>query len=223
MALETQTPPGISEIHLWQIDASVLPAAPALSRPEAERAERRLGAARVEFIAAHDGLRRIIASYLDCEPQGVALRCDPGEPPHLASGAIELSLSHRDGVALVAVARAAVGVDIERADSIPEDEVGDLAEFILDDAERAELGSFAAAEQPRQLARLFARKEAAMKALGLGLGDVSLRDVAVGDGSLLPGGRALTVRDLDLRDGFVGAVATSAQAPQFRLRSEVSL
>lgn len=220
MAISTHIELAAGEIHVWQVDASTVPARLTLSAAERERAARRLGTARTEFTAAHDSLRRILGRYLGVEPSEVGLSCEAGEKPRLRKSELELSLSHRDGQALIAVSRTPVGVDLERADAIPVDEVDDLATFMLNGSEQAALATQPVETQPRLLALLFARKEAVLKALGCGFGDISLQDLAVGDTATGAPRQPLTIRDVELGSDFVGALATLEAEPFISLRRD---
>ncbi len=91
-----------------------------LSADERARATSfRFEADRWSFAAAHGGLRVLLASMLDCAPQALRFASAPRGKPHLdgggpRAGALQFSMSHARGCVAVAVARCAVGVDVER-------------------------------------------------------------------------------------------------------------
>jgi 4'-phosphopantetheinyl transferase len=212
------------EIHLWRIDASELPAEPILSAAEEERARRRLGDARTEFVASHAAARAIFASYLVLEPGEVPLTFAYGEKPRVPLCEFEISLAHRDQVALLAVGREPVGVDIERSDAFPEDEVDDVAAFILTETERKRLLALPRADRALALAQAWAGKEAVLKALGAGLGDVSLAEIETDDeGRARAEGIVLAVHQLFPGETLIGAVATTALDSTLRVFEEGAL
>jgi 4'-phosphopantetheinyl transferase len=109
------------EAHVWKIalsdalvaDARVLAC---LSGEERDRLERHSATGAAErFALTRLALRHILAGYTGTAPAAVELVVDARGKPGLAGdGSIHFSLSHAERLALVAVARAAVGVDVER-------------------------------------------------------------------------------------------------------------
>lgn len=89
-----------------------------------------------------------------------------------------LSLSHTDGLALVAVAGCAVGVDVEHLDGAPtEEELDELAALTLSDREERELAATVPEGRPVRWLQLWTRKEAVFKATGASLGDPAIHDI----------------------------------------------
>jgi 4'-phosphopantetheinyl transferase len=114
---------------------------------------------------AHAAQDRILAAYLDVDPQALEYATLAGGKPILADGALEFNLSHSGRLALVAVSRdLQVGVDLEHPRSF-RNEAG-MAQRICTARELAHLASTTAAEE---LLRLWVRKEAVAKATGEGL------------------------------------------------------
>lgn len=112
-----------------------------------------------------------------------------------------LTLSHTDGLALVAAAPCSVGVDIENLAAVPDaEELEDLAALTLSDRERHALGVARSAVAGQAWLQLWTRKEAALKAAGAALGDPAIRDIDAFSHS---------VRNLDLPAGYVGALAVA--------------
>jgi 4'-phosphopantetheinyl transferase len=109
------------------------------------------------------------------------------------------SLSHTDGLALVALGTCEVGVDVEHVGNAPDpEELEDLALLTLSEREATALARVGAAERPLRWLALWTRKEAVLKAAGSTIGDPAIRDIdAFGAGVL------------ELRPGrdYVGAVA----------------
>ncbi|MCZ0983322.1 4'-phosphopantetheinyl transferase superfamily protein [Streptomyces diastatochromogenes] len=76
------------------------------------------------------------------------------------------SLSHSGELAVVAVARVPVGIDVQR---VPSEETVELVERRLHPEERREVRELPPERRPFALASVWARKEAYLKGLGTGL------------------------------------------------------
>ena len=123
---------------------------------------------RSRYIVGRAALRRVLADRLGCSPAAIRLSYGTNGKPMLEGGRghVEFNLAHSGGDAVVALADgAAVGVDIEILRPIAD--VESLARLVFSDVELREL---ALAPDPG-LAFLngWTRKEAYVKALGLGL------------------------------------------------------
>lgn len=119
---------------------------------------RALPARRAEFAAGRAAARRALAT-LGLAPAAIPMAADrsPVWPPGVAG-----SITHADGIALAVVARtsahAALGLDAEPDEALPEDAAGEI--LLPEERDRC-----AAAPDPGRAARLvFAAKEAAYKA-----------------------------------------------------------
>src|SRR3954462_4007925 len=107
----------IDGVHIWRsaLDGPGWPSADELPPPERARASEflRRDVAR-RWVASRWALRRVLCRYLDVPPTKIELELGPhGKPRLRSSDGLEFNLSHCEGVALVAVADRAVGVDIE--------------------------------------------------------------------------------------------------------------
>lgn len=168
------------EVHVWRGVLGAAPSDPA-APDEAARA-RAMGSARRrrEFLACRGALRRVLAALLGVEPLAVpivegphgkpALGPVPGrEPdPDPATGLAPLgfNLSHSGERFLIAAARGcAPGVDVERIR--PRADLERLGRRFFSPAERRALA--AAADPALAFHRLWARKEAVIKADGRGV------------------------------------------------------
>ncbi len=111
------------------------------------------------------------------------------------------SLSHSEQLALVAVAKRPVGVDLEHIGNAPTvEDLDDLAFLTLSEHERRHLVAAPAERQAIEWLQLWTRKEAVLKAGGRAAADAAIRDLdALGAG----------VRELDVAPGYVGALATT--------------
>lgn len=168
------------ELALWLLTP---PQQGALAFDELDERERhrantfRRGSDRALYVAAHVALRRLLGGYLRTPPKELAFtradcpRCGgPHGRPVLAGagpGAPHFSLSHSRGAVLIGVARAPVGVDVQR---MPGPEQVDLCRAALHPHEQAELSGRGAQDRPSFFARLWTRKEAYLKGTGVGVG-----------------------------------------------------
>lgn len=112
--------------------------------------------------------RLTLARVLACDPAEVTLRRDPAGRPCLPDDALYTSLSHAGGAAAIAISvRGPVGIDLEpaaRAEQMPE-----IAARIVHRAEAAEFAALAMPQRSAALLALWVRKEALLKAAGIGL------------------------------------------------------
>jgi phosphopantetheinyl transferase len=112
-------------------------------------------------------LRDLVARVLDHQPNAVVIERVKGRPPVLARPAcsgLHVSSSSRGPVAVWAIAKSPVGIDVELAE--PQ---GEIPWNVLHPEEAAELRSHEGDAQSRAFARLWSLKEAYLKALGIGL------------------------------------------------------
>lgn len=110
----------LGEIHLWDVDLDIEPAAAVDRLPAAER-ERAAAIVRPEarrrWVAARLALREVLARYLGGDPARIELRLgERGKPMLAAPGPpLHFNLSHSGDRALIAVAPDhEVGVDVQR-------------------------------------------------------------------------------------------------------------
>jgi len=209
--------PAPSEVHLWHVplQRSAARFSQLLSQDERARADRRVGDRRDAFIAAHVSTRLILARYLACPPENVPLASPPGERPTVDDRYLSFSLSHTEGSAVVAVGQGTIGVDLEQVEAIPPDEVEGMADFILTSAEQVELRRRQPRERQTELVRAWSRKEAVLKACGVGLSQAVMADISIQrttDGghtaSMVGDAQLFHVEDIDLGPDYVGAIAT---------------
>lgn len=157
------------------------------------------------YIVAHSRLRKMLAACIQCDPANVRVvrahcpRCGrPGGRPHLDIEPIPIhfSLSHSDWLAAVVVADSPVGIDVQHVRSGLRGLAGQLHP-----AEQAQIG-----ESDSRLARCWTRKEAVLKAVGVGVAH-GVRHPYVGAGGppIQPPGFRLT--DLAVPAGFSCAMA----------------
>jgi 4'-phosphopantetheinyl transferase len=177
---------------------------------------------RDRFVAAHGLLRLILGRYLDQPPASLRFGAGPHGKPALlpaADPAVDLrfNLAHAGDLALYAVAESReVGVDLEAVRA--ERDLDLLAATVLSPAERVGFAALPAAARPAAFFAAWTRKEAYVKALGVGLGrPFAALEVVPGSGGATmvrdpaapPGEPAWTLRDLDPAPGYAAAVAAA--------------
>ncbi|MGO4393369.1 4'-phosphopantetheinyl transferase superfamily protein [Variovorax sp. M-6] len=203
---------------LWRVDLDTAPApvdVACLSEAEWERARRFVFRRdRERFIAAHAALRRILS--IRTGSSAALLDFDLGSfgKPSLAGHAgLHFNLSHSQSEALIAVNEASeVGVDIEVLR--PMSDAQELAATCFTPNEIRTLQGLPADARERAFLVGWTRKEACLKALGLGL-SVNLQALEVGLESVeseikyADAGctRRLIVRPIPLGSDAVGALA----------------
>jgi len=187
-------------VHVWRFALAGDADAAALSDEEraiaARFATREL---RDRYVVAHAGVRALLAQYVDTPL--VFTRGARGKP---RVDGIEHNLSHCDDVALVAVAwDRALGVDVERRDA---------------DIDQRAVGRMVRApdEDEMDFMRVWCRKEACLKATGVGLLD-DLTSVSVAGDRAQVEGETVWVVDLDLGGDHAAALAASRQFVKSRI------
>ncbi|HKH88348.1 MAG TPA: 4'-phosphopantetheinyl transferase superfamily protein [Acidimicrobiales bacterium] len=196
-----------------------------LSPEERERAEHlRFESDRAHFIAGRLWLRLVLAQRLGIDPSEVRLRARPGGKPELAAPLpswLRFSMSRSGSVGLYALADAGeIGVDLEERSGVID--AAAVASRFFSPAERAALAGLDEEERRRAFYRIWARKEAALKALGAGLdaplgaldvaGDVASWDRAHPGAPTDP--RNWFLHDIEVAPGYAAALATEAVLPR---------
>jgi 4'-phosphopantetheinyl transferase len=117
------------------------------------------------YLAARHALRCVLGAALDLPPARVAIEVDALGKPHVANGTLHFNASRSAHLALVAVStRDPVGVDIELARGL--DDADRLARTTLTESEQRE---WERGRDTRAFLGCWTRKEACLKALGVGL------------------------------------------------------
>jgi 4'-phosphopantetheinyl transferase len=193
------------DVHVWRFACAQDPGAlaAALSHDERSAAARFTATAhRDAYIAQHAMVRWLLARYVDVAPGALVFERGPRGKPAVAG--VHHNLAHAEDVALLAVARdVEVGVDIERYDAAI-DPVK-LAPLVLAPAE-------AQCTSRRAFLRVWCRKEACLKATGVGLLD-DLTSVAVLRERVDVASAIVYVQDLVVGAEHAAALATSMPRP----------
>ncbi|PWJ03011.1 4-phosphopantetheinyl transferase [Streptomyces sp. NWU49] len=171
--------PDGATVWWWRGATTVLAADLALLDDSERRRLRRMRTAAdaAEFVGNRASVRRVLAGLLDAAPERIRLgrRPCPGcgdeghGPPAVLDPQVEcwISVSHTSGCGMLAVAAVPVGVDVERMRDV---RVRDLASVVLTPSEARWLEGRPAGDAPiRAFLRCWTRKEAALKAVGVGL------------------------------------------------------
>jgi 4'-phosphopantetheinyl transferase len=166
---------------------------------------------RVRYVLAHAVWRTTLGLCLGLDAAKVPLVCTQAGQPQLPGTHLSTSLSHSGRwVAIAICAATIVGIDIERSPSrIALDE---LIPTMCTPGEVAILTSLPASAREPALMELWTRKEALLKAFGVGLiADPSLLGALTTDPVMpppsAPGQPPCRVRNLHLPAGLVGALA----------------
>lgn len=162
--------PGALEVWHADLDAAAH-GDDVLTSEERERATRLLSERdRIRWIRSRSLLRRLLADYLEVEPDSVEIGPGRNGKPEIAdAGGLEFNLSHSGGAVLVGfTVDNPIGVDIERVRTVREPLA--TAERVLGPTVTERLRSVSAADLDREFLREWVRYEAALKCRGGGLG-----------------------------------------------------
>lgn len=215
------------DIQLWTIDLRRATDDAALSDDERARAARLvMPDARRRFVAARAGLREILSKYTRVEAAALTFSTGDYGKPALSgmTGAPLFNLAHSGDLALAAVSRAAVGVDLEQVRPLANR--AQMADLSFTDEERAALWTLDEAAQVEAFFRLWTRKEAVMKAHGAGFRLAKNFSLLIrAEDAVSPAqemvrldGRLFSVREIAVAAGFVAAVAAEMDGPDVCLR-----
>jgi 4'-phosphopantetheinyl transferase len=166
---------------------------------------------RRRYVQAHVALRTVLARYTGQAPADLrfAREGSHGRPVLRDAPLPRFSLSHSHGLVAVAVAARAVGVDVQRM--CPPATV-EACLPRLHPAERDEVGRLSGDRRVAAFCRLWARKEAYLKALGTGLFRPPRADY-LGDGDRAARPAGWSVRDVPAPDGYAAATALRGDVP----------
>jgi len=166
------------DVHVWCADLDPVGAnceilVETLSPDEQARAARfHFDQHRNRFIAARWSLRGILGSYLNATPAEIVFAYGAQGKPllagDLAASPIQFNLAHSQNLALIAVTRGRdIGVDVEAMR--PMTELKEIARRFFSPAEAERLEKVPEADQVRAFFTCWTRKEAYIKATGLGI------------------------------------------------------
>jgi 4'-phosphopantetheinyl transferase len=187
-----EAPGGITtDLMLLDVDAAERARFEAMLTPEEHRRVRefRFDVDRRRYIVRRGRLREILADRLRCSPCEIPLSCNAFGKPRIEGVDVRFNLSHSSGVALYVVGRGAeLGCDIEWR--LPKLAVEDVAERFFSAHEIQSLRSVPHPQRVEAFFNCWTRKEAFVKALGLGVS----YPLKAFDVSLTPGEPAVLLR-----------------------------
>lgn len=220
------------QVDVWRVGLDLAPGVlgqleATLSADEKERAARfHFAADRDHFIAAHGYLRDVLTRYLHCEPDQMDFSTNAHGKPSLRGHQWEFNMSHSGDLALIAISQECkVGVDVERIRSGISSHV--IAQQYFSKSEVAELQSLPLEQRESAFFTCWTRKEAYIKAQGLGLSlPLESFDVSLGpnEPAILRATRPdpeeagrWTLHSMDVDPDYQAAVAALGQGLEFRL------
>lgn len=217
------------DVHLWVVDlASPTGPADCLGAAEKERIDRlKFETDKTRYTACRSALRYLLGAYCSVPPGELGFSTGPsGKPSLIAGRGPGFSVSHTGDLAVIAISRAPdIGVDIEAIRSL--DDPAGLASSVFHADELAQLSRYYGAELIARFFKGWTRKEAYLKALGMGL-TIDPRSVKTGlepaagwiEGQRPFPGTAVHLQSLQLpglsADGYECALAVVSAIPQYR-------
>jgi 4'-phosphopantetheinyl transferase len=239
-------PPALAkrDVHVWAVSLDspasgrLASASHLLSDDERARAGRfHFDRDRRRFVIGRAALRRLLGQYLEMDPAAVTFAYGPSGKPNLAAELdpdLRFNVAHSGALALYAVTRyCEVGIDTERLRIIPELE--EIAGHYFSPGENAQLVSLPWALRSEAFLVGWTRKEAYLKARGIGLpalreievsllhGDLTLRSRSTQD---LTAASSWSLGDLHPAPGYVAALVTGrndVQVSHWTTRGQSSL
>lgn len=143
-----------------------------LSAQELEKAQRfRFIKDQHRYILTHGMLRTILGKYLKSEPSEIEFISNEFGKPSLSEKfkKIHFNLSHCSGISVLAFsAKSEIGIDIEKID--PEFDFDLIAKAHFSQTENSFIHEIQG-EEPKRFYTLWTRKEAILKAVGMGIGE----------------------------------------------------
>jgi len=192
----------------------------------------RTAALRRRFVLRRAARRHILGGYLGLPAHDVRFRRGVNGKPEPADRGLHVNCSHREELAVVAVCAAPLGVDVEYvgAGSGPEPaELDALARVMLSPAELAAYCALPAAGRRTALLTVWTRKEAVVKALGVGLSlpldsfDVPVEPTTpprlLARRGAARDGKLWSMVSLDLPAGYVGTVMAAGSRCRVHMRT----
>jgi 4'-phosphopantetheinyl transferase len=202
--------PGIGDVHVWRagldLDARELITLHGyLSTEERDRAHRyHRERDSSHYIAARGWLRLLLGSYVGSDPRALVFVQDEHGKPRLegvTGEGLRFNVSHAGSTAVYAVARGReVGVDVER---VCGDVPAGVVHRFFSETEREALAALPAHQRLRGFFECWTRKEAYVKATGVGMRGLAQADTAAAGWSLYT---------IDVGPGYVAALAVSGAA-----------
>ncbi len=165
-------------------------------------------------------LRALLGRYANRQPSAIEFRYGEWGKPEVLDLSLCFNLSHSNNHALIAVGSKSIGVDIESIRML-EKNVTEMADYICDPNEKRSLSYLPGTARLLQFFQIWVRKEAYLKAVGIGLRgrlcDVSFSlkvsemiSQVIDDSKR--GKEVFYAYDLDIFDNYAACVCTSLSA-----------
>ena len=123
---------------------------------------------RQAFTVCRARLRHILGDRLGVAPREISFKLGPYGKPHVHDDAVAFNVSHSGDLGLIAISdQEVVGVDIERERSLPD--FMSISRRYFSEEERAQLAKLPHELRQRAFFLCWSRKEALIKAIGMGL------------------------------------------------------
>jgi 4'-phosphopantetheinyl transferase len=215
-----------AEVHLWHAALTVTLEKEAIYRrllnaEEIARADRfRFPHHRQYFIAGRAILRLILSSYLQIPAEKLIFSYQDYGKPYLAQNDLQFNVSHSHAYAVYAITPVhRIGVDLEKV----EDHYADgVANRCFSAWEYQQLACLSAPERVQGFYRIWSRKEALIKALGLGLSfpinsfSVPIDEPCISPALLFNGTCDWHLQSFHSINGFVSAFATQQSVQRLK-------
>jgi len=171
------------------------------------------------YVISHGVLRYLLATYVERDPRDVPISRLACGKPVLTDVPLEFNLAHSNDMAVIAIARRQVGVDIERLRTLPD--AVDLAQRFFPEAEALYIRQLPEKSRDIEFLRFWTRKEAYLKGCGVGL-TVPLRSVSTGMNQSHKNAHSMCCSEgnppsvwkfceLELHPSYVGSVAVKGE------------
>src|ERR1700744_2346716 len=206
-----------NNIHIWQIDINdhlphIDKLRDILTPDEINRANRYLRSTdRDKFIISRASLRHILSGYLKCPPAAIRFKLTENNKPEIdvpAAHSLHFNLSDSADRVVIAIAAFPVGIDVELIN--PNFHYHDILNNNFSLHEAVYINSD---DSFKRFFLLWTRKEAILKATGIGLTD-HLRLISALDGECLMDGVLLStvsnwyLSSFEIDGGYVATIAT---------------
>jgi 4'-phosphopantetheinyl transferase len=202
----------VSDLDTLASEASALSVL--LSTDELERAARfHFERDRTRFVRCRALLRQLVAQAIGRDAKSLAFRYNAYGKPELDD--VHFNVSHSANLAVIAIADAPIGIDVEAID--PAADVLSLARTAFSPDECAALAALPDDERISAFFRGWTRKEAYLKLLGTGFSLPSDSFTVSLDAELLTHVDDCALRDVDVPTGFACAIAGPREMPAARV------
>lgn len=190
-----------------------------LSQEELERARKyRFEADSRRYVKARSMLRSVLASYTGSEPRNILFEYGKGRKPALRgepADGLQFNVAHSGDMVAIGVSRGRrVGVDIEQ---IRETFPADVCTQFFTANETAALEKISGRDRAELFYRLWTRKEALLKATGLGLSGLPQSPDMLDTDNVTMQGDRWNVQDLHIVDGYKAALAVEGHAGEVKM------